>query len=61
MNEAKVLFDIRTLPEHNNDEIIKKITEITEKLSTNKRKFKVNVKNNIPAALTDPESEIIKK
>ena len=60
-DEAKVLFDIRTLPEHNNDEIIKKITEITEKLSTNKRKFKVNVKNNIPAALTDPESEIIKK
>lgn len=60
-DEAKVLFDIRTLPEHNNDEIIKKITEITEKLSTNKRKFKVNIKNNIPEALTDPESEIIKK
>lgn len=59
--EAKVLIDIRTLPEHDNKEIIKKIQKIAKELSAKKRRYSVEIKNNIPAALTAPDSDFVKR
>lgn len=56
---AKVLLDIRTLPEHNNAEIIERITQVTHRLSRPQRKYRVAVKNSLPGALTDPHSQIV--
>ncbi len=60
-SEAKVLLDIRTLPKHNNEEIIKKIREITKKLENKRRFYEMKIKNNVSGALTDPQSDIVKK
>lgn len=60
-DHAKVLLDIRTLPEHNNQAIIDKITHIADRLATKKRHYNIAVKNNIPGALTDPDSSIVKR
>lgn len=58
---AKVLLDIRLLPEHPNDEIIEKIAKISEKLSTSKRSFSMKVKNNIPGVITAPDSYFVQQ
>ena len=58
---AKVLLDIRMFPEHDNDEVIEKIAKITNKLSTNKLKFSIKVKNNIPGVITDPGSLFVQQ
>lgn len=52
---------MRTLPEHNGDEIIKRVKEIMAKLSKGKRKFGIDVKTNIPGVLTDPNNEFVKR
>lgn len=59
--EAKVLIDIRTLPEHNHENIIESIKAIVEKLKKPKRTYDIAIKNNIPAALSDPNSDFVKK
>lgn len=56
---AKVLFDIRTMPGQNNDQIIKDLINISENISSEKISFKYEVKNNVPAALTDPNATIV--
>jgi acetylornithine deacetylase/succinyl-diaminopimelate desuccinylase-like protein len=58
---ARVLLDIRTLPNQNNQSIIDSITKLAERQSKGKILFKIEVKNNIPGIITDPDTEIIKK
>jgi succinyl-diaminopimelate desuccinylase len=60
-DECKVLLDIRTLPEHKAEEIIERIKQAIDELTEGKRAFKVDVKNNVSGALTDPESWIVKE
>lgn len=60
-DRAKVLLDIRLLPEHRNDEVISEITELTKRLSDGRRTFTIEVKNNLPGVLTDPNSDIVKR
>jgi len=59
-DKAKVLVDIRTLPDVPSGEIIKKIKLITRKLSKGKRKYEIEIKNNLPAVLTNPKESIVK-
>jgi len=57
---AKILLDIRLLPDTNPKDLIKKITQITQDLTSTKRSFEISIKNNIPAALSDPTDPFIK-
>lgn len=58
---AKVFLDIRLLPDTNVDNLINHITKITQDLSTPKRSYEINIKNNVPAALSDPTHPFINK
>lgn len=58
---AKVLLDIRTLPEHSNDYVIESITSIANELTTDKLSFSVDVKNSIPGVVTDPVSPFVQQ
>lgn len=58
-DEAKVLIDARLLPNHNPERYIHKIRSLTNTLSTNKIKFKIKVKNNIPGAVISSDEKIV--
>lgn len=58
-DSAKVLIDARLLPNHNNSEYIDKIISFTKKFETEKIKFHVSVKNNIPGAVISPKEKIV--
>jgi acetylornithine deacetylase/succinyl-diaminopimelate desuccinylase-like protein len=57
---AKIFYDIRLLPNTSAESIITKINAIINKLTTPKRHFEITVKNNVPAALSDPNDPFIK-
>lgn len=56
---AKVLLDIRLLPDDSNDDTIKKIVKLTQELTQPKLKYKIEIKNNVSSALSDPNSRFI--
>jgi len=56
---AKVLFDIRTMPGQNNNQIIQDLMAISENISSEKISFTYEVKNNVPAALSNPNATIV--
>jgi len=56
---ARVLIDIRTLPNNPQEEIIKKYNKLAKQLSGNKRSYEIKIKTQIPASLTNPDSKII--
>lgn len=60
-DHCKLLIDIRTLPEHNNKQIIDDLTKLVGKLSKDKKRFEVTIKNNVSAALTDPGCSLVQK
>jgi acetylornithine deacetylase/succinyl-diaminopimelate desuccinylase-like protein len=56
---AKVFLDIRLLPDTPSDSILKLINEIISSLTTDIRKYEISIKNNVPAALSDPTHPFI--
>ena len=60
-DNARVLLDIRTLPDHDNQKIISEIKSVANSLTTGNRTYDIEIKNCIPGALTDPESPIVKR
>lgn len=58
-DRAKVLIDARLLPNNDNAEYIGKVVELTKKLETEKIKFRVSVKNNVPAVVISPNEKIV--
>lgn len=59
-DKASVLYDIRTLPEQPSDMILKKIEEIAGG-AMSKHGFALDIKTNVPAALSDPKAPFIQK
>lgn len=59
-DKAKVLIDARLLPNNNNNEYIKKVRGLTKKLESGKLKFKITIKNNVPAVVISPKEKIVK-
>lgn len=57
--KTRVLLDIRTLPEHSNKIIINKISQKARQLTTKSLRFEIKIKNNLPAALTNPNEQIV--
>lgn len=49
---AKVLLDIRTLPDQNNQQIVTEIQAILDESSTDKVSYELAIKNDVPAALS---------
>lgn len=60
-DKARCLIDARLLPNHSNNEYIKKIIKLTKQFETEKIKFNVEVQTNLPAAFIDPNEKIVKK
>lgn len=59
-DQASVLYDIRTLPEQASDKILDKIKKIASKVSS-KKGFILDVKTDVPAALSDPNAPFVQK
>ena len=57
--KAKVLIDARLLPNQENEIYIQKIRQLTEKFNTDKIKFKVEIKTNVPGAVISPDESIV--
>lgn len=58
-DRARVLLDIRTLPNQKNEDIISGLRAIGDKLSEGKVRYSFAVKNNVPAAISDPTDTFI--
>lgn len=58
-DSARVLLDIRTLPSQKNEDIAKDLQAIADNLATDKLRFTLQIKNNVPAALSDPSAAFV--
>lgn len=59
-DQASVLYDIRTLPEQTSDRIFDEIEKIASK-AMSKQGFTLDIKTNVPAALSNPNAPFIQK
>jgi len=59
-DRARVLIDVRLLPNHNNGEYIDRIAELSKGFETNKIKFHIKVKNNVSGVVISPKEPIVK-
>lgn len=57
---AKVFLDIRLLPETPSQKILEIINKIISELTSEKRSFEIKIKNDVSAALSNPDDEFIK-
>lgn len=55
---AKVLLDIRTLP-GDNEAVLGQVQDKINALSTDKHVYEIEMKNNIPAVISDPASKVV--
>ena len=58
-DKARVLLDIRTLPDQNNKQIVSDLKEILNETESDKIKFELEIKNDVPAALSDPNNSFV--
>lgn len=59
-DKARVLVDARLLPNNDNNKYIKSVMRLTKKLESEKVKFNVTIKNNVPAVVISPKEKIVK-
>jgi acetylornithine deacetylase/succinyl-diaminopimelate desuccinylase-like protein len=59
-DKAKVLIDTRLLPNYDNVKYIQRINDLAQKMSKEKVKFEVKIKNNIPGVVISPKEKIVK-
>lgn len=59
-DNAKVLLDVRLLPNHSNQDYIDSILKIAKNLETDKIKFTIEVQTNLPAAFIEKDEKIVK-
>lgn len=57
---ARVLIDARLLPNHDNEEYIKKVKRLVNELESRKIRFNIEVKNNIPGVTISSQEPIVK-
>lgn len=59
-DKARVLIDVRLLPNQNNEEYINKIKQLAKEVENKKIKTKIKVKTNIPGVVISKNEEIVK-
>lgn len=58
-DKARVLLDIRTLPDQNNQQIVSDLNAILKETESDKIKFELEIKNDVPVALSDSHSSFV--
>ena len=59
-DKAKVLVDARILPNHDSNEYVEKMLKLAESFNTDKIRFNVKIKNNIPGATISSKEKIVR-
>jgi succinyl-diaminopimelate desuccinylase len=57
-DEAEVLYDMRTLPGHTTEEILKRMHAFAQEVNP-KKGYEIQIKTDIPATLSSPEAPMI--
>lgn len=58
-DRARVLLDVRTLPDQNNQQIVSDLDAILKEVESDKITFELEIKNDVPAALSNPSDPFV--